>query len=189
MTKEETADLILMNATLYKQMMKPLTDEEMEATINEWTYQFEDYPGEVVKKAYLAARRVCVHPISVADIFKQLSKSLDPAVEWNAITAASHKAQRYLYWHTCPMVVGVDDNGRPIRSDGREELKELFDKLPTAAKVYIGSVGGLEELARTPDLTYRRVDFLKQSRDDITTAPREAVRLRASEPTRKEIEK
>lgn len=54
MTKEETADLILMNATLYKQMMKPLTDEEMEATINEWTYQFKDYPGEVVKKAYLA---------------------------------------------------------------------------------------------------------------------------------------
>ena len=71
MTKEEAADLILMNATLYKQMIKPLTDEEMEATINEWTYQFRDYPGEVVKKAYLAARRVCVYPISVADIFQE----------------------------------------------------------------------------------------------------------------------
>lgn len=178
MTKEEAAELILMNATLYKQIMKPLTDEEMEATINEWTYQFKDYPGDVVKKAYLAARRVCVYPISVADIFKQLSKSLDPAVEWDAITAASHKAQRYLYWRSCPMIVGVDDNGQPIRSDGREELKELFDKLPTAAKVYIGSVGGLEELARTPDLTYRRVEFLKQSREEIDTAPKEAAQLR-----------
>lgn len=76
------------------------------------------------------------------------------------------------------MIVGVDDNGRPIRSDGREELKELFEKLPTAAKVYIGSVGGLEELARTPDLTYRRVEFLKQSQEEIETAPREAAQLR-----------
>ena len=76
------------------------------------------------------------------------------------------------------MIVGVDDNGRPIRSDGREELKDLFEKLPTAAKVYIGSVGGLEELARTPDLTYRRIEFLKQSREEIETAPKEAAQLR-----------
>lgn len=37
MTKEEVAELILRNATLYKQMMKPLTDEELEDTIDEWT--------------------------------------------------------------------------------------------------------------------------------------------------------
>ena len=46
----------------------------------------------------------------------------------------------------------------------------------------------LAELAEMPDLTYRRAEFLKQAQADITTAPREAARLRASEPTRKEIE-
>ena len=50
---------------------------------------------------------------------------------------------------------------------------------PPAAKSYAGSVGGLAELAEMPDLTYRRAEFLKQAQADITTAPREAARLRA----------
>lgn len=187
MTKEETAELILMNATLYKLGTKPLTDDEMKTTIDVWAYQFKDYPGDVIKRAFLAANRMCVYPITVADIFKQLSQSIDPDAEWTALADAAHKAQAFLFWRTCPMIVGVDDKGQPIRSDGREELKALFDGLPPAAKAYAGNVGGLEELARTPDLTYRRVEFLKQSREDITTAPREAARLRSGpEPARLE---
>lgn len=187
MTKEETAQLIRMNFTLYKLGSKPLTDEEMETTIDVWTYQFRDYPGEVVKRAFLAANRVCVYPITVADIFKQLSQCIDPEAEWGALADAARKAQRFLSWRNFPMVTGIDEKGGLLRSDGTEELKALFDSLPPAAKTYAGSVGGLEELARTPDLTYRRVEFLKQSREDITTAPREAARLRSGpEPARLE---
>lgn len=178
MTKEEAAELILMNATLYKLGTKPLTDEEMKTTIDVWAYQFKDYPGEVVKRAFLAANRVCVYPITVADIFKQLSQNIDPDAEWVALADAAHRAQKYISWRTCPMVTGIDEKGGLLRSDGTGELKALFDGLPPAAKSYVGSVGGLEELARTSDLTYRRVEFLKQSREDITTAPREAARLR-----------
>lgn len=189
MTKEEAAELILMNATLYKLGTKPLTDDEMKTIIDVWAYQFKDFPGDVVKRAFLAANRVCVYPITVADIFKQLSQNIDPDAEWEALADAARKAQRFLSWRNFPMVTGIDEKGGLLRSDGTKELKALFDSLPPAAKTYAGSVGGLEELARTPDLTYRRVEFLKQSREDITTAPREAARLRASEPTRKEIEK
>lgn len=189
MTKEEAAELILMNATLYKLGSKPLTDEEMETTLDVWAYQFRDYPGEVVKRAFLAANRVCVYPITVADIYKQLSKCIDPEAEWGALSDAARKAQKYMSWKNFPMVTGIDEKGGLIRSDGTEELKKLFESLPPAAKTYAGSVGGLKELAMTPDLTYRRVEFLKQAQADITTAPREAARLRASEPPRKEIEK
>lgn len=188
MTKEEAAELILMNATLYKLGTKPLSDDEMKTTIDVWTYQFRDYPSEVVKRAFLAANRVCVYPVTVADIYKQLSQCIDPEAEWGALADAAHKAQKYIGWRNWPMVVGMDEHGCLIRSDGTEELKKLFESLPPAAKTYAGSVGGLKELAMTPDLTYRRVEFLKQSREDITTAPREAARLRASEPPRKEIE-
>lgn len=181
MTKEEAAELILMNATLYKLGNKPLSDDEMKTTIDVWTYQFRDYPGEVVKRAFLAANRVCVYPVTVADIFKQLSQCIDPEAEWGALADAAHKAQKYISWRKCPMVVGMDEHGCLIRSDGTEELKKLFESLPPAAKTYAGSVGGLKELAMTPDLTYRRVEFLKQSREDITTAPREAARLRAGD--------
>lgn len=187
MTKEEAAELILMNATLYKLGTKPLSDDEMKTTIDIWTYQFRDYPGEVVKRAFLAANRVCVYPITVADIYKQLSQCIDPEAEWGALAEAARKAQKYMSWKNFPMVTGIDEKGGLIRSDGTEELQVLYDSLPPAAKTYAGSVGGLKELAITPDLTYRRVEFLKQSREDITTAPREAARLRGGpEPARLE---
>lgn len=187
MTKEEAAELILMNATLYKLGTKPLTDDEMKTTIDVWTYQFRDYPGEVVKRAFLAANRVCVYPVTVADIYKQLSQCIDPEAEWGALAEAARKAQKYMSWKRFPMVIDIDEKGRPIRSDGTEELQVLYDNLPPAAKTYAGSVSGLKELAMTQDLTYRRVEFLKQSREDITTAPREAARLRGGpEPARLE---
>lgn len=181
MTKEEAAELILMNATLYKLGTKPLTDDEMKTTIDIWTYQFRDYPGEVVKRAFLAANRVCVYPVTVADIYKQLSRCIDPEAEWGALADAARKAQKYMNWKNFPMVTGIDEKGRLIRSDGTEELQVLYDNLPPAAKTYAGSVGGLKELAMTPDLTYRRVEFLKQSREDSTTTPRKAARLRAGD--------
>lgn len=186
MTKEEAAALIRMNYTLYKLGAKPLTDEEMETTIDIWTYQFKDYPGDMVKRAFLAANRVCVYPITVADIFQQLSQSIDPSAEWDALAEAAHKAQAFLFWRSCPMIVGVDDTGKILRSDGQKELQALYDQLPPSAKAYAGSVSGLVDLARTPDLTYRRVEFLKQSQTDIQTAPREAARLRAEAPKRLE---
>lgn len=187
MTKEEAAELILMNATLYKLGTKPLTDDEMKTTIDIWTYQFRDYPGEVVKRAFLAANRVCVYPVTVADIYKQLSQNINPDEEWEALADAARKAQKYMSWKNFPMVTGIDEKGGLIRSDGTEELQVLYDNLPPAAKTYAGSVGGLKELAMTSDLTYRRVEFLKRSREDITTATREAARLRSGpEPTRLE---
>lgn len=189
MTKEETAQLILMNFTLYKLGSKPLTDEEMETTLDVWTYQFRDYPGEVVKRAFLAANRVCVYPITVADIYKQLSQCINPDAEWEALADAARKAQTFLSWRKFPMVTGIDEKGGLLRSDGQKELQTLYDQLPPAAKSYAGSVGGLAELAEMPDLTYRRAEFLKKAQADIATAPREAARLRASEPTRKEITK
>ena len=171
MTREDVAKLIRMNFTLYKLGAKPLTDEEMETTIDVWAYQFGDYDGD-----------------TVADIFKQLSQCLDPSAEWEALAVAARKAQTFLSWRKFPMVTGIDEKGGLLRSDGQKELKALYDKLPPAAKSYAGSVGGLAALAEMPDLTYRRAEFLKQAQADITTAPREAARLRASEPPRKEIE-
>lgn len=187
MTREDVAKLIRMNFTLYKLGAKPLTDEEMKTTIDVWTYQFRDYPGKVVKRAFMAANRVCVYPVTVADIYKQLSQCIDPEAEWGALADAARKAQKYMSWKNFPMVTGIDEKGGLIRSDGTEELQVLYDNLPPAAKTYAGSVGGLKELAMTPDLTYRRVEFLKQAQADITTAPREAARLRSGpEPTRLE---
>lgn len=190
MTREDAAKLIRMNFVLYKLGSKPLTDDEMEMMLDVWTFQFKDYPGDMVKRAFLAANRVCVYPITVADIFRQLASNIDPPAEWDALAAAARKAQKFISWRNCPMVTGIDAQGGLLRSDGTKELQTLFEELPPAAKPYVGSVGGLEELAQTPDLTYRRVEFLKQAREYIATAPREAARLRAGDtPARLEATK
>lgn len=190
MTREDAAKLIRMNFVLYKLGAKPLTDDEMEMMLDVWTFQFKDYPGDMVKRAFLAANRVCVYPITVADIFRQLASNIDPPAEWDALAAAARKAQKFISWRNCPMVTGIDAQGGLLRSDGTKELQTLFEELPPAAKSYVGSVGGLEELAQTPDLTYRRVEFLKQAREYIATAPREAARLRAGDtPARLEAPK
>lgn len=190
MTREDAAKLIRMNFVLYKLGSKPLTDDEMEMMLDVWTFQFKDYPGDMVKRAFLAANRVCVYPITVADIFRQLASNIDPQAEWDALDAAARKAQKFLSWRNCQMVTGIDAQGGLLRSDGTKELQTLFEELPPAARSYVGSVGGLEELAQTPDLTYRRVEFLKQAREYIATAPREAARLRAGDtPARLEAPK
>lgn len=182
MTREEAATLIRMNFTLYKLGAKPLSDSEMETTIDVWTYQFRDYDGETVKRAFLAANRVCVYPITVADIFKQLSQGIDPEAEWKVLADAAHRAQQFLNWRTHPGIVGLDEAGKPVYSNGQSELQALFDQLPPAAKAYVGNVAGLVELANMQDLTYRRTEFLKQTRDAITTTPREAAQLRSTAP-------
>ena len=171
-----------MNFTLYKLGSKPLSDSEMETTIDVWTYQFRDYDGETVKRAFLAANRVCVYPITVADIFKQLSQGIDPEAEWRVLADAAHRAQQFLNWRTNPGIVGLDKAGKPIYSNGQSELQALFDQLPPAAKAYADNVAGLVELANMQDLTYRRTEFLKQTRDAITTTPREATQLRSAAP-------
>ena len=51
--------------------------------------------GDTVKRAFLAANRVCVYPVTVADIFKQLSQCLDPSAEWEALAVAARKAQTF----------------------------------------------------------------------------------------------
>lgn len=181
MTREDVAKLIRMNFTLYKLGAKPLTDKEMETTIDVWEYQFRNYSGDAVKKAFLAANRVCVYPVTVADIFKQLSQDIDPEAEWSKLADAARKAQEYLSWRACPKIVDRDAAGHFIRSDGRMELADLYESLPAAAKSYAGSVNGLIELARTPDLTYRRAEFLRQVREDISTAPARAIECRKNQ--------
>ena len=181
MTREDVAKLIRMNFTLYKLGAKPLTDKEMETTIDVWEYQFRNYSGDAVKKAFLAANRVCVYPVTVADIFKQLSQDIDPEAEWSKLADAARKAQEYLSWRACPKIVDRDAAGHFIRSDGRMELADLYESLPAAAKSYAGSVNGLIELARTPDLTYRRAEFLRQVREDTSTAPARAIECRKNQ--------
>ena len=70
MTREDVAKLIRMNFVLYKLGSKPLTDKEMQTTIDVWAYQFGDYDGDTVKRAFLAANtdRVLTRLLKAQDL-------------------------------------------------------------------------------------------------------------------------
>lgn len=169
MTREDVAKLIRMNFVLYKLGSRPLTDEEMETTIDVWAYQFRDYDGDTVKRAFLEANRVCKFPISVADIWEHLPKE-DMADNWRKLKTAIGKAEYYMSWRSCPMVMGVDDNGKPIKSSGTEEIAAVFDALPQTVKKWLGSSSELVNLSKYNEEEldrFRRPEFMKLSPEPI----------------------
>ena len=170
MTMQEVLDLIKMNGILYKQSEKPLTDAEMSAMSSVWFYHFKNYPGDVVKRAFLAANAVCVFPIQPADIFAQLKvmakeNQIPDTVAWEKLKEAVNKARALEYRHDYPMIVGIDEKtGKPIKSDGRKEMDDLFNSLPKPIQDFFGSKSALEDYTKLDDdeiERYRRVEFVK----------------------------
>lgn len=178
---QEVLELIKMNGVLYKQSERPLTDAEMAAMGSVWFYHFKDYPGDTVKRAFLAANAVCKFPIQPADIFAQLKamakeKQLPDTAAWEKVKEAVNKARALVYRHDCPMIVGIDpQTGRPIKSDGRKELEELFNGLPKPIREFFGSKSGLADFTRLSDddiNTYRRAEFMKFYAGAMDDTPR-----------------
>ena len=170
MTMQEVLDLIKMNGILYKQSEKPLTDAEMSAMSSVWFYHFKTYPGDVVKRAFLAANAVCVFPVQPADIFAQLKimakqNQMTDIEAWKLLKDAVNKARPLVYRHDCPMIVGIDEKtGKPIMSDGRKEMEDLFNSLPGPVREFLGSKSMLEDYTKLEDdeiERYRRIEFVK----------------------------
>lgn len=181
MTMQEVLELIKMNGVLYKQSERPLTDAEMAAMGNVWLYHFKDYPGDVVKRAFLAANAVCKFPIQPADIFAQLKamakeKQMPDTEAWERLKEAVNKAKRFTGWRDCPMIVGVDETtNRPVKSDGKKELQNLFNALPGPIREYFGSTSAMVDFTRLTDEEierYRRAEFVKFYACALDDSPR-----------------
>lgn len=168
MTKAEVAELIRMNFVLYKLGAKPLTDEEMATTINVWYWHFGGYPAAAVKRAFLEANKVCVYPIQPADIYARMQANVDTNGLWLELKDALGKAQLYAERRRCPLIVGLDERGKPIKDDGETALQSLWDGLSEPVRRYLGSRSTLvdmgkmsgEELER-----YRKAEFCKSVKE------------------------
>lgn len=183
MTTDEVAKLIKLNFTLYKLGAKPLTEEEMEDMLMVWTYHFKDYPSNVVKKAFLDANKKCEYPITPKNIFDHMPKE-SLTKSWEQLKQAINKAQKYVGWRVCPMLVGIDEHGRPIKSDGSRELEDLFTSLPPTCQEYLGSPSALVDITEIPPNEleqYERPKFMKLTPEPLTGEQvREQIKLNAA---------
>ena len=174
MTKRDVAELLRMNFALYKLGAKPLTDAELKAVSDVWYWHFRKYPPELVKTAFLKANAVCRFPIQPSDIFEQMQAMAGDLIipaetQWQALKDAAIKANAYVGRRACPMIVGIDSAGRPIKDDGTKGLQGLFDALPPMARDYLGGVSALVDLTRCgmDELdTYRRTEFLQFAKNN-----------------------
>lgn len=166
MTKAEVMKIIRMNFALYKLGAKPLTDSEMAAMTEVWYLHFQNYTYETILQAFIAANRVCKYPIQPADIFEQLNANVqsEMAENWRKLKNAIDCAGYYMTWRGCPMALGVDENGRLVKSNGSREIQNCFNSLPDIVKQWVGSPSELCNLSKYSEEEldrYRRPEFMK----------------------------
>lgn len=166
MTKVEVMKIIRMNFALYKLGAKPLTDSEMAAMTEVWYLHFQNYTYETILQAFIAANRVCKYPIQPADIFEQLNSNAqsEMAENWRKLKNAIDCAGYYMTWRGCPMALGVDENGRLVKSNGSREIQNCFNSLPDIVKQWVGSPSELCNLSKYSEEEldrYRRPEFMK----------------------------
>lgn len=166
MTKAEVMKIIRMNFAMYKLGAKPLTDSEMVAMTEVWYLHFQNYTYETILQAFIAANRVCKYPIQPADIFEQLNSNVqsEMAENWRKLKNAIDCAGYYMTWRGCPMALGVDENGRLVKSNGSREIQNCFNSLPDIVKQWVGSPSELCNLSKYSEEEldrYRRPEFMK----------------------------
>lgn len=166
MTKAEVMKIIRMNFALYKLGAKPLTDAEMAAMTEVWYLHFQHYTYETILQAFIAANRVCKYPIQPADIFEQLNSNAqsEMAENWRKLKDAIDCAGYYMTWRGCPMALGVDEQGRLVKSNGSREIQNCFNSLPDIVKQWVGSPSELCNLSKYSEEEldrYRRPEFMK----------------------------
>lgn len=142
MNIEQSLELLRMNYALFPQT-KELDADGITRAAKVWAFVFTDYPYDVVKRAYLECVKTCHFAIQPADIIDALKRHENPIKDWEELKACLPKVCQYESWRRYPMVIGEDENGNLIKSDGRKEIQGIFDSLPASVRRYVGSPANL----------------------------------------------
>lgn len=165
MNLEQALELLRMNYALFPQT-KELNADGIDRAAKVWAFVFGEYPYDLVKRAYLECVKTCHFAIQPADIMEALKRHENPIRDWEALKACLPKVCQYESWRQYPMVIGEDEKGRLMTSDGRKELKAVFDSLPASVRAYVGSAENLAVYARVGDFDldrYHRPVFMKEA--------------------------
>lgn len=184
MTSNEIAALLYKNGVLYKGQQAPATSAELAIVAAEWQEQFRDIPGQIVEEAFhraVSKSQFYIRPCQICEQLDAMAAGTKPSAElvWSGILKTVGKARKYIGWRACPMVVGIDESGKPVKSTGEAEIEDLYAELPESARLWLGGPSGLVDLARMGDAeltSYRRSEFLRYAREAPAERAADAAR-------------
>lgn len=149
MTKEEVKRLLILNMNNYPgRFLKDATLEQLRDMTNSWWAIFAELDAKLVFAAYMEALKHCSFPVTAADIWDELEKTMptvEPETEWQALLKAANWCYEHSYWRTF--------NGPSQKYEGltqgqeyERDCKARFDSLSDVNKNFIGNVRRLIEL-------------------------------------------
>jgi len=162
MTKIECGALMATIRAAYPKFYAFDDANSKRAAMNLWAHMMADVPYQAAEKSVLNHIATHSDPPTIADILKPLAVSKNPEEGWAEIKAAARKADRYAQWRKYPAIVGWNvETNSPIKSDGTQELKELFDSLSPDAKDFVGSPDRLLDMGRNGVDEYQHSAFVR----------------------------
>lgn len=155
-TQNKIIEMIGAIKTIYPYYAK---ETDVQTLVKTWTLLLKDYPDDVVQVAFYKCLQVCKMPPTPADVIERIESLMsanEPTDEelWNEFTNALRKTRAEVYYIQYPK----------YGQDHRQNIQDIWDKLPEKIKVYVGGKGELIRMARDCDddeIKFEKTRFLK----------------------------
>lgn len=162
MTKTECGALMATIRAAYPKFYAFDDANSKRAAMNLWAHMMADVPYPAAEKSALAYIATHSEPPTIADILKPLAVSKSPEEGWLELKKAAAKADRYSQWRKYPAIVGWNtDTNSPIKSDGTQEMRDLFNGLSPDVRDFVGSPDRLIDMGRNGVDEYQHSAFVR----------------------------
>ena len=188
MTDKEISLLLAINQTTYPYAYKDMSKEQREILRTVWHNKFKDYESEVISHAFYKALEICKMPVTIADIFTQLSKIKQSQATsddelWDKFLEAAENCSTLSQYFNYSM---RESDGRTQGDIARERTRDIFNELPPEIKAFCGSVHNLIDYGKvgrkelnqfTKPQFLKRMTAIKERAEVLEETPEEILQL------------
>lgn len=144
--------------TIYSYYAK---ETDVKLLVQTWSLLLQDYPDEVVERAFFTALKRCKMPPTPADVIEiigEAQKALEPSDEelWSIYHDALRQVLRLtgMFGYTY-----IDETGLSQGEQARKKVTEIWNGLPEKIRIYLATEGELIRRAR--ELNFTEISFEK----------------------------
>lgn len=149
MTIDEVKRLLVLNMNNFPgRFLKDADESQMRDMAKSWYAVFAEVDAKLVFAAYMEALKHCSFPVTIADIWREIEKTIpapEPEQEWQALLKAANWCYKQSYWRTFSGP-SMKYKGLTQGQEYERDCQMRFDALSEVNKNFIGNVRRLVEL-------------------------------------------